>query len=141
MKESIKHKLIKKEKNMSKRSGMIGFALAGLAAGIATWYLLGTKEGRANLDRAIEGINDLSTTVKAKAKEQMEHAADKVDVVKHKFSEMKNDLGEETRGAVDKARKAGKKMSRDAGDIAKLARKSADGLVNEVKDKAKEYRS
>lgn len=126
---------------MSKGSGMVGFALAGLAAGIATWYLLGTKEGRANLDRAIEGINELSNTVKTKAREQMECASDKMDKAKNKINAIKEDVKTEVKSASEKARKTGKKMSDDIQDLAQKARQSSAELAGEAKAKAAKYRS
>jgi len=77
MENKIKNKL--KKKSMEKeRSSIIGFALAGLAIGAAAWYLFGTKEGRENFDRAVEGINEVSTKLQKKAKEKMDYASDKI---------------------------------------------------------------
>lgn len=128
------------------RSSIIGFALAGLAVGAAAWYLFGTKEGRENFDRAIEGINDVSSKLQKKAAEKMDYASDKikdgmgcaseiVDKVKDKAGE----VGEKIRDASEEAREKGHQLAKDAKDLANKAAHSASNLADDAKSKSRKY--
>jgi gas vesicle protein len=138
-----------KMKNMEKdRSSIIGFALAGLAVGAAAWYLFGTKEGRENFDRAVEGINEVSSKLQKKAKEKMDYASDKFrdgvdcasDVV-DKVKEKAGDFREKFHDASEEAKEKGQQLAKDAKDLANKAAHSASDLVDEAKNKSNKYTS
>lgn len=128
------------------RASIIGFALAGLAIGAAAWYLFGTKEGRENFDRAIEGINDVSSKLQKKAAEKVDYASEKikegmdsasgiVDKVKNRAGE----VSEKFHDASAEAKEKGQQLAKDAKDLANKAAHSANDLVDETINKSKKY--
>lgn len=112
------------------RSSIVGFALAGLALGAAAWYLFGTKDGRENFDRAVEGINEVSTKLQKKAKEGMEYASDLADKAQDKFNDMS-----------DEAKRKGREVVKDAQDLASKAAHSAEDLTDTAKSKLNKHTS
>lgn len=120
---------------MSKNSSLVGFALAGLAAGAAAWYLFGTKEGRKSLNKAIDGISELSSTLKEKANDGLECASDFADKtkdkMKKKFEEGKIKFSE----VSDDIKKKGSQLKDDAEDLRRRAARSAEDLATDVKNK------
>lgn len=124
---------------MSKRSSLIGFALAGLAAGAAAWYLFGTKEGRETLDRAMAGMQDFSDQVKTRAKEGMEYASDVVDKTKRKAGEAYEKAETNIKAQAQKAKAHGKSMARDVEDLGKQAASKARDMGDEAEAKSKKY--
>ncbi len=138
-----------KKKDMENdRSSIIGFALAGLAVGAAAWYLFGTKEGRENFDRAIDGINDVSSKLQKKAKEKMEYASDKikdrVDSASNVVEKVKDKAGsfrEKFHDASDEAKEKGQELVRDAKDLANKAAHSTNDFADETQAKSKKYTS
>ena len=130
------------------RSSIIGFALAGLAVGAAAWYLFGTKEGRENFDRAIDGISDVSSKLQKKAAEKMEYASEKikdgvdyasgiVDKVKDKTGE----YGEKFHDASQEAKDKGQQLAKDAKELANKAAHSTSGLADDAKNISRKYTS
>src|SRR5690606_15979267 len=93
-------KSFKKKDKMKNKSSLLGFALTGMAVGAAALYLFGTKEGRKNLNCAIEGINEFSNTLKDKANEGLECASDFAakakKMAKQKFEEGKSSFEDAT---------------------------------------------
>jgi gas vesicle protein len=139
-------KKIKKKDMENDRSSIIGFALAGLAVGAAAWYLFGTKEGRENFDRAIDGINDVSSKLQKKAKEKMEYASDKikdrVDSASNVVEKVKDKAGsfrEKFHDASDEAKEKGQQLAKDAKDLANKAAHSTNDFVDETQAKSKKY--
>lgn len=136
-----------KMKNMEKeRASIIGFALAGLAVGAAAWYLFGTKEGRENFDRAIEGINDVSSKLQKKAAEKIDYASEKIkdgmDSTSGMVDKVKSKVGEASEkfhDASDEAKEKGQRLAKDAKDLANKAAHSANDLTDEAKNKSKRY--
>lgn len=112
------------------RSSIVGFALAGLALGAAAWYLFGTKEGRENFDRAVEGINEVSSKLQKKAKEGMEYASDLADKAQDKFHDISED-----------AKRKGKEVIDDAHDLANRAADRASDLTDTAKSKLNKHTS
>jgi len=146
MKSDIKMKTeLKKSLNknkMSKNSSLLGFALAGMAAGAAAWYLFGTKDGRKSLSKAIDGINELSSTIKEKASEGLECASDFADKAKDKakkkFEEGKrkfSDISDQVSDASDEIKKKGNRLKDDAEDLGRKAARGAEDLATDAKNK------
>lgn len=134
------------------RSSIIGFAIAGLALGTAAWYLFGTKEGRENFDRAVEGINDVSSKLQKKAKKKMKNAGDRVkegmdsashfaEKAKDKASKYGDKFREEFQDASDEAKEKGSKLAQDAKELANKAAHSASNLADDAKGKLKDQTS
>lgn len=151
MEYKIKKKI--KKKNMEKeRSSIIGFAFAGLAIGAAAWYLFGTKEGRENFDRAVEGINEVSTKLQKNAKNKMEYASERIregvdcaseftDRVKEKAEKFSSKIQDDFSDATDNAKEKGKEMAKDAKELANRAAQSARDLADDAKRDATKYTS
>lgn len=76
-----------KRKNNAK---LITLAIAGLAAGVAVWYLLGTEKGRETKDQLLGSLNDLSGTLKDKVKDGFD-----------KYSAKASDLAENVRSKAN----------------------------------------
>lgn len=140
---SKKLKNCKMEKDRS--SSIVGFALAGLAVGAAAWYLFGTKEGRDNFDRAVDGISEVSHKLKKKAKENMdkgmEYASEKVKEGKKYASEVADNVKDKFEDATEEARDKGREMASDAKELANKAKNSAEDLIDEAKSKSNKYNS
>lgn len=140
-----------KKKPMEKeKSSIIGFALAGLAIGAAAWYLFGTKEGRENFDRAVEGINEVSTKLQKNAREKMNHASDRIkegvdcaseltDKAKNKAEKFSAKVQDEFRDATEDIKEKGKQMAKDAKELANKAAHSASDLADDAKSRANKY--
>lgn len=130
-------KSLNKDK-MSKNSSLIGFALAGLAAGAAAWYLFGTKDGRKSLNKAIDGISELSNTIKERASEGLECASDFTDKAKdkakRKFEEGKSKFSE----VSDEIKKKGSRLKDDVEDLGRRAARSAEELATDAKNKMRD---
>lgn len=124
---------------MSKRSSLVGFALAGLAAGAAAWYLFGTKEGRETLDRAMAGMQDFKENVKARAKEGMECASDFAEKTKQKAGEAYQRAQDSVKENVGKAKAYGQSMAQDAEDLGETAVSKAREVGKQAENKAKKY--
>ena len=71
------------EKN---RNGLVAFALLGLAVGTAAYYLLGTEDGKKQLDRANDGIKSLTKSIKDLSKKEAKRAQNKLKRRKEKFT-------------------------------------------------------
>lgn len=100
---------------MSTRKGIVTYALVGLAIGTVTWLLVGTKEGRKQLDCANDGIRKLTKSIKSKTKE----GADKV-------SQFAEKAGKEIRSFTSKAKGYGEDYLDEAEEATKSALKKAE---------------
>lgn len=136
MKSELK-KSLNKDK-MSKNSSLVGFALAGLAAGAAAWYLFGTKDGRKSLNKAIDSISELSNTIKEKASEGLDCASDFAekakDKAKKKFEEGKDKFSD----VSDEIKKKGSRLKDDAENLGRKAARSAEDLATDARNKMRE---
>jgi len=104
---------------MNTKNSITTYALIGLAAGTVAWLLLETKEGRRQLDRAGEGIRDLTKSIRKGTEEGM-----------HKASRFADKASEEIRDLSAQARNKGKEAVRKAD---RFARESADQAASRVK--------
>ncbi|MBP3943165.1 YtxH domain-containing protein [Sphingobacteriaceae bacterium WQ 2009] len=84
---------------MENKNGVIAFALIGLAAGVATYYLLGTDDGKKQLERANEGIKDITNSLKGLAQKEgkraskfAKRAVEEIDDIKEKAKEQGKDV-------------------------------------------------
>ncbi len=57
------------------KNGLIAFALLGLAAGAAAYYLLSTDDGKQQLNKANSAIKDLTKTLKDVTKKEAKKAS------------------------------------------------------------------
>lgn len=134
------------------KSSIVGFALAGLALGATAWYLFGTKEGRENFDRAVEGIGEVSSKLQTQAKKGVEYASDKIHDGMEQASHYAESAKDKARDFVDKAednfkdatkegKQKGQAMAADAKNLADKAAKGASNLSDDAQAKADKYTS
>lgn len=127
----------KEEKNVnntdSKTTKFVAFALAGLAIGAAAYYLLGTKEGRKTLNKAVDGVNGLSKTLKAQAEDGLQRASHLANRAKEEYHRVINLADDASHDAMDKAKqykdeakKLTKKGLKYAEDVARGSRNKVD---------------
>ena len=61
---------------MTNNSKVVSLALAGLAAGGAIWYLLGTEQGKSMCNNLMNSAKDLGNTVKDKVSNKWSDISD-----------------------------------------------------------------
>lgn len=123
-----------KDKKGGKTTKFVAFALAGLAAGAAVYYLFGTNEGRKTLNKAVDGVNGLSKTLKAQAEEGLQkasHLANRAKKEYHRVLHMADDARHE---AMEKAGE----YKEEAKDLTKKGLKYAEDLSSEARSKVDE---
>src|SRR5690606_28337588 len=97
-------KLNRKDMKMNTKNSIVTYALVGLAAGTAAWLLLGTKEGRKQMDRASDGIRELSKSIRKTTKEGIRRASDIANRATEEIDPTLNEQTAETRDAKPDAR-------------------------------------
>ena len=111
------------EKKMcNKTTKFVAFALTGLAVGAAAYYLFGTKEGRKTLNKAVDGVNDLSKTLKAQAEEGLDKAvqlANKAKEEYHKVVHLAEDARQEAMERANRYKEEAKRLARKGMEKAK----------------------
>ena len=115
---------------MSRKNSIITYALVGLAAGTAVWLLVGTKEGRHQLDCANKEIKRLSKIVRKKAKKGMDTA-----------NQFAQSATREAQDLTSKAKSMGKKAVSNLDDSAREAEKLAKETVSDLNKSANSARS
>ncbi|GGH22031.1 hypothetical protein FAZ19_14415 [Sphingobacterium alkalisoli] len=118
------------EKN---KNGLVAFALLGLAVGTAAYYLLGTEDGKKQLDRANEGIKDLTRSIKDISKKEAKKAAKFAKIAKSDLEDLKTRAKDAGKHAIERASEKATDWATKASDAAnKFSAKAED-----VADKAK----
>jgi len=119
------------EKN---RNGLVAFALLGLAVGTAAYYLLGTEDGKKQLDRANDGIKSLTNSIKELSKKEAKRASKLAKSAKADLENLKDRAKVAGRDALDKA-------SSKANEWAGKASDAAHNLANKAEDAADKAKS
>jgi len=117
----------KKDIEMNTKNSIVTYALVGLAAGTVAWLLLGTKEGRKQLDRASDGIRELSNSIRKSTKDGL-----------HKASKLADRATEEINDLRSQARNKGQSAIRKADQLAKEGINRASDAVTSAKSRAEE---
>ncbi|MEH6306548.1 hypothetical protein RYH73_12900 [Olivibacter sp. CPCC 100613] len=120
-----------KEKKGSKTAKFVAFALAGLAAGAAVYYLFGTKEGRKTLNKAVDGVNGLSKTLKTQAEEGLQRASHLANRAKEEYHRVLTMADGARHDALEKA----DKYKADAKKLTKKGLKYAEEISKEARSK------
>lgn len=120
-----------KEKKESKTTKFVAFALAGLAAGAAVYYLFGTKEGRKTLNKAVDGVNGLSRTLKAQAEEGLQRASHLANRAKEEYHRVLTMADDARYDAMEKA----SKYKEEAKKLTKKGLKYAEELSDQARSK------
>ena len=71
---------------MTNNSRVVSLALAGLAAGGAIWYLLGTEQGRTMCNNLRDSAKDLSDNVKDKVSDKWSDLSNKASDLANRAS-------------------------------------------------------
>jgi len=124
----------KEMKACSKTTKFVAFALTGLAVGAAAYYLFGTKEGRKTLNKAVDGVNGLSKTLKAQAEEGLEKAVKLANRAKEEYNKVVNLAEDASHEAMEKANQ----YKEEAKSLAKKGMDKAKDLKAGAKDYAKQ---
>ncbi|PPL03883.1 hypothetical protein SAMN05444682_102491 [Parapedobacter indicus] len=106
---------------MNTKNSIVTYALIGLAAGTVAWLLLGTKEGRKQLDRASEGIRELSDSIRKSTKEGLHKASKLADRATREMDELRSQAKSKGKSAIRKADKLAKEGISKASDAANSA--------------------
>lgn len=125
-------KEVKKEQKVcGKTTKFVAFALTGLAVGAAAYYLFGTKEGRKTLNKAVDGVNGLSKTLKAQAEEGLQKASHLASRAKEEYHRVLNLADDASHEALEKANK----YKEDAKKLTKKGLKYAEDVSKEARSK------
>ncbi|SFB81827.1 hypothetical protein SAMN05421747_101306 [Parapedobacter composti] len=110
---------------MNTKNSMMTFALIGAAAGTLAWFLLGTKEGRKQLDRANDGIRELTSTIRKTAKEGINKASKLADKASREMGDLQAQAKNKGQEAIRKADRMAKDGLDSANDRIKAAAQKA----------------
>ncbi|AIM35783.1 hypothetical protein ACFX5U_01645 [Sphingobacterium sp. SG20118] len=129
---------------MKNKNGLVAFALVGLAAGAAAWYLLGTDDGKKQLSRANDGIKDLTRSLKdvskreaKRARKLASQASEELHALKDKASEKFDDLTHRASDDLASLKNKAKEVGRDALDSTNHSAKKLVDQVDDAVDTAK----
>jgi len=126
--EIIKRRIMEKNKN-----GLVAFALLGLAVGTAAYYLLGTEDGKRQLDRANEGVKSLTQSIKELSKKEAKRAAKLAKSAKADLENFKDKAKVAGKNALDSASEKAQQWASKASDAAHSASDKADEVIAEAK--------
>jgi len=114
---------------MKTKNSIVTYALVGLAAGTVAWLLLGTKEGRKQLDRASDGIRDLSDSIRKSTKEGLNKATQLADRAAREIDDLRSQAKSKGQSAMRKADRLAKEGISKASDTIKTASQRADEQI------------
>lgn len=111
---------------MNTKNSIVTYALVGLAAGTAAWLLLGTKEGRKQLDRASDGIRELSKSIRKSTKEGLNKASKLADKATREIDDLRAQAKSKSQSAIRKADQLAKEGISKANNAVKSAKRKAE---------------
>ncbi|MDF2479352.1 MULTISPECIES: hypothetical protein [unclassified Sphingobacterium] len=124
------------------KNGLVAFALVGLAAGAAAWYLLGTDDGKKQLDRANDGIKSLTKSLKdlskkeaRKAQKLANRASAELDNLKSKAQAAFSKATDDADALKNKAKEAGREALDHANNAAQNLASKIDNTTDAAKSK------
>ncbi len=124
------------------KNGLVAFALVGLAAGAAAWYLLGTDDGKKQLDRANDGIKSLTKSLKdlskieaKKAQKLANKASAELDNLKSKAQAAFSKASDDADALKNKAKEAGRETLDHANNAAQNLASKIDNTTDAAKSK------
>lgn len=131
---------------MKNKNGLVAFALIGLAAGAAAWYLLGTDDGKKQLSRANDGIKDLTRSLKdvskreaKRARKLASQASEELHALKNKaaegFGSLKDRASDEVDTLKNKAKEVGREALNNTNSVAHKLADHVDDAVDTAKNK------
>src|SRR5690606_20047584 len=118
---------------MENKNGFIAFALLGLDAGAAAYYLLGTDDGKRQLERANESVKDVRNSSKEPSKKDAKRAAKNANSTSAELANLKTKAKDAGVRAVDAAADKAHKVAGKASQAVHLAEYKAVEVVNRAK--------
>lgn len=118
---------------MENKNGLIAFALLGLAAGAAAYYLLATDDGKNQLDRANKGVKELTKSIKQRSKKEAKRAAKLAKSTKAEIDNLKSKAKGAGVRAVDAAADTAHKLADKASQAVHRAEDKAEKAASKVK--------
>lgn len=110
---------------MNTKNSIVTYALVGLAAGTAAWLLLGTKEGRRQMDRASDGIRELSKSIRKTTKEGIRKASDMANRATEEIDNLRAQARDKSEAMMQKADRMAKSGVDQARSTVKAAKRKA----------------
>ena len=111
---------------MNTKNSIVTYALVGLAAGTVAWLLLGTKEGRKQMDRASDGIRELSKSIRKTTKEGIRKASEMANRATEEIDTLRSQAKNKSQSAIQKADKLAKSGVSKARSTVKAAKRKAE---------------
>ncbi len=111
---------------MNTKNSIVTYALVGLAAGTVAWLLLGTKEGRRQLDRASDGVRELTKAIRKNTKEGLNKASKLADRATREIDELRSQAKSKGQSAINKADRLAKDGISKANSAIKSATRKAE---------------
>lgn len=118
---------------MENKNGLVAFALLGLAVGTAAYYLLGTEDGKRQLDRANEGVKSLTNSIKDLSKKEAKRAAKLAKSAKADLENLKDKAKEAGKHALDAASEKAQQWANKASDAANGVGHKAEDVIADAK--------
>ncbi|HWK99253.1 MAG TPA: hypothetical protein VNQ55_04875 [Parapedobacter sp.] len=111
---------------MNTKNSIVTYALVGLAAGTVAWLLLGTKEGRKQMDRASDGIRELSKSIRKSTKEGIRKASEIANRATAEMDNMRAQARDKSQSAIKEADRMAKSGVNKARSTVKAAKRKAE---------------
>ncbi|EEI91512.1 hypothetical protein HMPREF0765_2822 [Sphingobacterium spiritivorum ATCC 33300] len=111
---------------MKNKNGILAFALLGLAAGTAAYYLLATEDGKKQMDRANDGIKSLTKSLKDLSKKEAKRASKFAQSAKDEIMELKGKAKDLGKDLAEKASSAAHNMANKVDEGASKAKSNID---------------
>lgn len=111
---------------MNTKNSIVTYALVGLAAGTVAWLLLGTKEGRKQMDRASDGIRELSKSIRKTTKEGIRKASEMANRATEEIDTLRSQAKNKSQSAIQKADKLAKSGVSKARSTVEAAKRKAE---------------
>ena len=108
------------------KNSIVTYALVGLAAGTAAWLLLGTKEGRKQMDRASDGIRELSKSIRKSTKEGIRKASEIANRATAEMDNIRAQARDKSQSAIKEADRMAKSGVNKARSTVKAAKRKAE---------------
>lgn len=119
----------------NKKNGLAVCALLGLAAGAAAWYLLGTDDGKKQLDRANDGIKSLTRSLKDVSKKEAKRAQRLANQASEELHALKNKATDEFGALKNKAKELGRDVLDKTNSSAQRLAGDVDNAIDSAKNK------
>lgn len=124
--DNSERKFNRKDMKMNRRNSIVTYALVGLAAGTVAWLLLGTKEGRRQVDRAGDGLRELSKSIRKSTKEGIRKASDIADRASEEIDNLRTQARNKGQSAIKKADQMAKRGVTKARSAVKAAKRKTE---------------